>query len=384
MMDSKSFIPRVRFKSCYNPWIIGPIGDFLDERTERSSKGELLSVTIDSGIVKARTLERKDNSSKDKSNYRVVRKNDIAYNSMRMWQGASGRSSYDGIVSPAYTVLLPKHGVSTRFFSYAFKQTKMLQVFQSNSQGLTSDTWNLKFNLLKSIKVITPSLDEQEKIAEVLLKMDRLIVTSEKKVFELKRLKRLLLQNMFNRFWRFDGFTLPWEQRKLNDYLTESLIKGSSGSNSKKLTVKLWGKGVVPKVNNWRKGSENTKYYVRHTGQLMYGKLDFLHAAFGIVPKSLNNFESTIDSPAFDISIKINSKFLLYSVLQRRFYVKQGSIANGSRKAKRVHEATFLEMSIHVPEIKEQSRISGLLDIIENLIVANERYPYQTKQNNSR
>ena len=38
-------------------------------------------------------------------------------------------------------------------------------------------------------------------------------------------------------------------------------------------------------------GSENTKYFTRKSGQLIYGKLDFLHAAFGIVPQNLNNYE---------------------------------------------------------------------------------------------
>lgn len=178
---------------------------------------------------------------------------------------------------------------------------------------------------------------------------------------------------------RFRGFGDAWEQRKLNDFLIESQIKGSNGSTSQKLTVKLWGKGIVPKVNNWKKGSENTKYYVRHAGQLMYGKLDFLHGAFGIVPKSLDGFESTVDSPAFDISKKINSSFLLYLVMQRKFYIKQGSIANGSRKAKRVHENTFLDMSIQLPKVEEQGKIGQLLGTIDNLIVANEKKGQQLK-----
>jgi len=178
---------------------------------------------------------------------------------------------------------------------------------------------------------------------------------------------------------RFRGFGDAWEQRKLNDFLIESQIKGSNGSTSQKLTVKLWGKGIVPKVNNWKKGSENTKYYIRHAGQLMYGKLDFLHGAFGIVPKSLDGFESTVDSPAFDISKKINSSFLLYLVMQRKFYIKQGSIANGSRKAKRVHENTFLDMSIQLPKVEEQGKIGQLLGTIDNLIVANEKKGQQLK-----
>jgi len=97
------------------------------------------------------------------------------------------------------------------------------------------------------------------------------------------------------------------------------------------------------------------------------------------VPKSLDGFESTIDSPAFDISKKINSSFLLYLVMQRKFYIKQGSIANGSRKAKRVHENTFLDMSIQLPKVEEQGKIGQLLGTIDNLIVANEKKGQQLK-----
>ncbi len=53
------------------------IEKYLKERNERSDKGQMLSVTINSGIIKFSELDRKDNSSKDKSNYKVVRKNDI-------------------------------------------------------------------------------------------------------------------------------------------------------------------------------------------------------------------------------------------------------------------------------------------------------------------
>src|SRR5699024_2644286 len=102
------FSQKLRFKdqngAMYPDWKEFKIENLLKERNERSGEGQMLSVTINDGIVKFNELDRKDNSSKDKSNYKIVRKNDIAYNSMRMWQGASGKSDYDGIVSPAYTV----------------------------------------------------------------------------------------------------------------------------------------------------------------------------------------------------------------------------------------------------------------------------------------
>lgn len=170
---------------------------------------------------------------------------------------------------------------------------------------------------------------------------------------------------------RFKGFTDPWVQRQVGDFLTESRIPGSNGAISKKLTVKLWGKGVIPK-ETVTDGSETTKYYVRKAGQFMYGKLDFLHAAFGIVPENLDGYESTLDSPAFDIA-NLNSTFLMDTVMRKSFYLYQGNIANGSRKAKRIHVDTFSDMPIDVPTLDEQDKIGYFFDQLDNLIAANQR-----------
>ncbi|MFT8775032.1 MAG: restriction endonuclease subunit S, partial [Lacticaseibacillus paracasei] len=169
----------------------------------------------------------------------------------------------------------------------------------------------------------------------------------------------------------FKGFTDPWVQRQVGDFLTESRIPGSNGAISKKLTVKLWGKGVIPK-ETVTDGSEATKYYVRKAGQFMYGKLDFLHAAFGIVPENLDGYESTLDSPAFDIA-NLNSTFLMDTVMRKSFYLYQGNIANGSRKAKRIHVDTFSDMPIDVPTLDEQDKIGYFFDQLDNLIAANQR-----------
>ncbi len=165
---------------------------------------------------------------------------------------------------------------------------------------------------------------------------------------------------------RFEGYTEDWEQRKVGDYLILSKVPGHTGVDAKKLTVKLWAKGVVEKTDIYG-GSENTQYYVRHAGQFMYGKLDFLHAAFGIVPESLDGYESTLDSPAFDLH-EIDGSFLLNRVSQDDFYLKYGTIANGSRKAKRIHEDVFLDMPICVPLLEEQKIIGKYLDNLDHLI----------------
>ena len=189
--------PEVRYKNFSDAWEQRKLGEILKERKERSSIGELISVTINNGVVKADSLERKDNSSSDKSNYKVVCKGDIAYNSMRMWQGASGYSPYNGILSPAYTVLIPTEKVDSKFISYMFKKEKMLQQFQKYSQGLTSDTWNLKYPMLKDIPVLFPKIDEQVSIRKHLDNISSLIALHQRKLEKLKQLKKFLLQNMF-------------------------------------------------------------------------------------------------------------------------------------------------------------------------------------------
>nr|WP_260490546.1 restriction endonuclease subunit S [Enterococcus faecalis] len=190
-------VPRIRFADFEEEWELCKLGEIFKERSDRSGEGELISVTINSGIIKASELERKDNSSTDKSNYKVVKQGDIAYNSMRMWQGASGFSPFNGILSPAYTVISPKENIDGIFMAYMFKKHDMIQVFKRNSQGLTSDTWNLKFPTLSTIKIKMPLIEEQKKIAKLLLLLDKTIAIKQNKLNQLKALKKAYLQNMF-------------------------------------------------------------------------------------------------------------------------------------------------------------------------------------------
>ena len=166
-------------------WELRKLGECFDERQERSAEGELISVTINDGIRRFSELGRHNNSSDDKSHYKKVEVGDIAYNSMRMWQGASGYSPYSGILSPAYTVVIPKSDVDSLFFSYVFKKPQMIHTFQISSQGITSDTWNLKYPAFSEIETTLPKIEEQKKIAEYFRNLDNLITLHLRKYSEL-------------------------------------------------------------------------------------------------------------------------------------------------------------------------------------------------------
>jgi type I restriction enzyme, S subunit len=229
------------FKSLTLTWEQRKLGELFSERTERSSAGEMLSVTISKGIIHFNELERKDNSSIDKSNYKCVKPKDLAYNTMRMWQGACGVSEYAGIVSPAYTVARPTADTNPYFFNQLFKTSKALFLFRRFSQGLTSDTWNLKFPQFAEICFRSPSRKEQDEITKFFKTLDDLIAACERKCELLEKRKRYYLQQIFSQEIRFSGFNDPWEQRKLNHLY----VRSGSGGTPKSTNLEYYG-GDIP------------------------------------------------------------------------------------------------------------------------------------------
>jgi type I restriction enzyme S subunit len=189
---------RVRFPEFeVDGWREVQLGRVFTERKERGHEDlPLLSVTANEGIVYRDELDRRDTSSADKSKYLRVREGDIAYNTMRMWQGRSGVSGLEGIVSPAYTVCEPKSSIDEEFMGYLFQLPSIVYLFRRYSQGLVSDTWNLKFKHFAQIRVRIPEIREQRRIAAVLRTCDREIELLIQKRDALLRQKKGLMQRL--------------------------------------------------------------------------------------------------------------------------------------------------------------------------------------------
>lgn len=196
------FSQEIRFKaddgSEFEDWESYSMGELFTERKSRAKGNEeLLSVTIANGVIRQVDSDKRDASSEDKSNYKQVMKGDMAYNTMRMWQGAEGVSYWDGIVSPAYTVIIPNEGVNPEFFMLLFKTWEALKQFTIYSQGLSSDNWNLKFDMFAELEFDIPCADEQKKIVEFFKLLDQQIQVERDKLEAIKNVKKGLLQQMF-------------------------------------------------------------------------------------------------------------------------------------------------------------------------------------------
>lgn len=187
---------KKRLSGFSGEWVDVKLGDVFAERAETNCQDlELLSVTGTNGVVPRSTIETKDNSSEDKSKYLKICKGDIGYNTMRMWQGVSALSEYEGIVSPAYTILIPSPEISAKYFSYLFKMHAVIFLFYRFSQGIVDDTRSLKYYEFAKLHLTVPSdKKEQEAIADILTVADKEIEILQKDLDQEKQKKKALMQ----------------------------------------------------------------------------------------------------------------------------------------------------------------------------------------------
>ena len=187
---------KKRLHGFHGEWKREKLGKLFAERNEtQCAHLELLSITGTQGVIPRSKLDLKDNSSEDKSKYLHICVGDIGYNTMRMWQGVSAYSNYEGIVSPAYTILKPKGKVNAKYFSYLFKLPEVVFTFFRFSQGLVDDTRNLKYENFKTICVTYPEdIQEQNVIASILEKADQEIDLLCQAIEQEKKKKKALMQ----------------------------------------------------------------------------------------------------------------------------------------------------------------------------------------------
>ena len=346
-------------------WEQRKLGECFTERIDSMPNGELISVTINDGIKKFSELGRHDNSNEDKSKYKKVCIGDIAYNSMRMWQGASGYSPYNGIVSPAYTVLVANEDVNSKCIAYQFKLPRMIHAFQINSQGITSDNWNLKFPTLSDISIyISRSIDEQGKIASLLESLDNLITLHQSKSFG-HILKAIV------------SCTLSWEQRKFSELyeLVNEKNDGSYGKDSNITVATMQFKSNIQISKNEYLNTYNIfkKGYIAFEGhkskEFRFGRFVENDIGDGIVSHIFIVFRPIME---FDINFwkyAINNEVIMQSILSRA--TKASTMMND------LVVKDFLKEIFFLPSLGEQACIGKTLKSIDHLITLHQLEPFQ-------
>ncbi|GAA0765125.1 hypothetical protein LRH25_09485 [Ideonella azotifigens] len=173
------------------------LGELFDSRKERGRAGlPTLSVTMREGLVDRDDLDRKQDTALSPAEHLLVKPGDIAYNTMRMWQGAFGLSDREGMVSPAYVVLKPRANVDPAFLAQLLRTPRMLHLLWAYSYGLTDDRLRLYFDDFAAIPVSIPGLEAQQRMASGMALWDKAAKVLEKLAANARAEKRALLHRL--------------------------------------------------------------------------------------------------------------------------------------------------------------------------------------------
>jgi type I restriction enzyme S subunit len=177
--------------------------DYIKEISIRNSPVDpdlpVLSVTNTQGFVSSESYFDRKVYSKDLSNYKIIHKEQFAYNPSRINVGSiSQLKSFDkGLLSPMYVVFEAQKGLDADYFAYWIKSPRFNNLINASTQGTVRDSVN--FSALASFPFALPPIQEQKKMTTILACVDDLINKTQAVIDQTQRLKKSLMQELFTR-----------------------------------------------------------------------------------------------------------------------------------------------------------------------------------------
>lgn len=175
--------------------------DLIIQKSIRNTKNEVenvYSVSNKEGFI-LQTEQFKDRTvaSEDTQNYKIVEKNDFAYNPARINVGSITRMKQNvkGIISPMYICFKCNEKIIPEYLEYFFQSYKFIYEMNKRLEG--SVRMCLSYESMINIPIELPDIKEQRNISNVLNNIDDKINTEENKYKKLNKFKKGLLQKMF-------------------------------------------------------------------------------------------------------------------------------------------------------------------------------------------
>ena len=176
-------------------WNTDTIGNLYTLRNEKVSDKDFvpLSVTKKGIVPQLETAAKTD----DGDNRKLVRIGDFAINSRSDRRGSCGISAFDGSVSLINTILTPRGEMNPKYYNWLFHTELFADEFYKWGHGIVDDLWTTRWQEMKKISIVSPSLAEQQKIAEFLDRkcgeIDEMVALQEKVIEELKAYKQSVI-----------------------------------------------------------------------------------------------------------------------------------------------------------------------------------------------
>lgn len=243
---------------------------------------------------------------------------------------------------------------------------------------------NINLQLLKPLKILTPPLPEQEKIAAILSTWDKAISTTDALLANSRQQKKALMQQLLTGKRRLPGFTGEWISRHLSEIgTTYTGITGKSKEDFGR------GKFFIPYTNIFNNASVDINYLEKVDildgecqNVVQYGDILFTTSSetpdeVGMSSVVLDEIENIyLNSFCFGFRLHnfcelspIYAKFLFRGEIFRKNVIV---LAQGATRYN-LPKKQFLNINISFPPLDEQRAIAAVLDAADREIVLLEQ-----------
>ena len=383
-------------------WDRYKLSDISDELTEKAGNNpyETLSISAGIGFVNQANKFGKELSGKQYEKYIVLHKGDFSYNKGNSKKYPQGciyqlKDRDEAAVPNVFESFRLNKGINDYYEQLFVSGFLNRQLFAKINHGVRDDgLLNLKGEDFYSCYVPSPPLPEQQKIAEILSTQDKLIELQEKKIEQLKELKKAYLQKMFPKKGskypelRFKGFTDPWEQRKVTElgeiYIGLVTTMTSHYTDHGSLLIRNsdikdgyfeFGDNPIYLDEEFAYQNSSRKHMVGdvitvHTGDIGTSAV--------ISEKEANSigFATIVTRPKKDI---ITSEYLctyLNTDTHKRFAM---NISTGDGR-NNYNLKDYYKCVVPIPAIKEQKKIASFFQSLNSVITLHQRKSEQEKQ----
>ena len=301
--------------------------------------------------------------------------------SVRAPAGAMGKTAYDVVLGRGVA------GIKGNEFVYQ-SLVKMDSDGYWKKMAAGSTFESINSDVVKNAEMIVPQdIEEQEKIGVYFKQLDTLITLHQRKCDKLKELKKHMLKKMFpknnEKFpeYRFDGFTDPWEQRKLGEvvefYNGDRSSRYPSDTDMVSDGIPFINAGDL--VSGRVKLDTANKITVEKYNELSGAKIqhgDIIYCLRGTLGKNafVDNFSiGTVASSLVDIRPrKIVGKYL-FQVLNSDIEYRQRTINDEGAAQPNLSAKNLSLFDIPMPDEAEQTKIAEYFDSLDHLITLHQR-----------
>lgn len=196
-------VPKVRFKGFKGEWSLKCVSELLCERNELSPQSPefpLMAFIANNGITEKG--ERYDRSAlvNDVINkqYKRTYYGDFIYSSNNLETGSIGLNTYGkATISPVYSIFYCTLNSDSNFVGYCMTRKSFIKEMIKWRQGVMYGQWRIHEKDFLRIKVLVPSLPEQQKIGAYFRNLDQQISLQTQHLEKLKQIKAACLDKMF-------------------------------------------------------------------------------------------------------------------------------------------------------------------------------------------